>query len=311
MKRSIQFFVFALILAGMTACGGEEENNGGNGGGTIGGGADPSDGSIAVSLWDNGGIREEPGKDGKWITSVSFGETVTYLDEKKDVEESGKTRTYIKVKLSDGKEGWANEYLYAMNAELGVVVKPASIYKRPEMTTITDKSFEAGDVIAVMNSEGDFMEVVGYKKQKQGWIMGSDNISTDANDVSVAVLYSKAIAESNAKKREEKLQQIVDNSAFSGSMFFQMAQDELDNMKEALENLAFNELMITGDAVNVRSEPNTSGNNKVFQLNYGDVCTVMDKGNKETIGGKSDYWYHISFNGQEGWVFGSFTSRAE
>jgi len=52
-----------------------------------------------------------------------------------------------------------------------------------------------------------------------------------------------------------------------------------------------------------------STNTKVlFQLNKGDVCTLLEKGKLEKIGDKTDYWYKINYNKMTGWVFGAFTS---
>jgi len=66
-------------------------------------------------------------------------------------------------------------------------------------------------------------------------------------------------------------------------------------------------ITIVSNKVNIREMPST--NTKVlFQLNKGDVCTLLEKGKLEKIGDKTDYWYKINYNKMTGWVFGAFTS---
>ena len=60
--------------------------------------------SIAICLWPKVGLRDKPGrKDTKYLTTIYFGETVALLDEKKKAEDD---KEYLKVRLSDGSEGW-------------------------------------------------------------------------------------------------------------------------------------------------------------------------------------------------------------
>ena len=68
--------------------------------------------------------------------------------------------------------------------------------------------------------------------------------------------------------------------------------------------------MITGDNVNVRSAPNTDTGEKLFQVNSGDIVKILTKGDMDDIGGLN-YWYEIKTkDGQTGWLFGKFTSKA-
>lgn len=65
-------------------------------------------------------------------------------------------------------------------------------------------------------------------------------------------------------------------------------------------------LTISGNRIWVRSKPVVG--KVLFTLNDGDVCRVIRKGESQTIGLVTDYWYHIAFGNKEGWVFGSQTS---
>jgi hypothetical protein len=66
-------------------------------------------------------------------------------------------------------------------------------------------------------------------------------------------------------------------------------------------------LYIQGDNVNVRAEPNTKAN-VVMQLNKTENCKILERGSKETINNKADYWYKVKCKNNTGWVFGAFTS---
>lgn len=69
-----------------------------------------------------------------------------------------------------------------------------------------------------------------------------------------------------------------------------------------------NLISITGTNVNIREQPNTNAA-VLFQVNPIDQLTLLEKGNVETIGGKTDHWYRVKTQNQkEGWVFGTFTS---
>ncbi len=76
----------------------------------------------------------------------------------------------------------------------------------------------------------------------------------------------------------------------------------LDSLKYTIND----SLTIKGDNIWVRSKPMTG--TVVFTLNDGNVCNILEKGDKQSIGTVTDYWYLISFKNQKGWVFGSQTS---
>jgi hypothetical protein len=70
-----------------------------------------------------------------------------------------------------------------------------------------------------------------------------------------------------------------------------------------------NELtIITTNIINMHQRPSNSS--LVLQgLSNGQVCKIIKKGSKaETINGKTDYWYEVKGDGEDGWVFGAFTS---
>ncbi len=264
---------------------------------------------MAVCLWDKAGLRENPGsssKDNKYLATIVFGETVILTGESQEATDD---RTYLKVKLSDGQEGWVNEYLFALNATLAAATGPIEVYRRPDLLTGKGERFEAGKLISLVPGDNpDWVEVFGQEKKPQGWAQKGQNMSEDKTDVAVAVLYAKAMQEDNPTKREELLQSIAQNTAFSKSQLISMIDQALVEASSA-PKLADNQMSILGDNLNVRREPTTEGENVVFQLKKGDICRVLEKGQQEQIRDMNDYWYKISYDGQEGWVYGHHTSR--
>ena len=74
-----------------------------------------------------------------------------------------------------------------------------------------------------------------------------------------------------------------------------------------MEDTCLKHLYIQGDNVNVRAEPNTKAT-VIMQLNKTENCEILERGSKETINSKSDFWYKVSCKSKTGWVFGAFTS---
>jgi len=67
------------------------------------------------------------------------------------------------------------------------------------------------------------------------------------------------------------------------------------------------QLSINGTKVNIRANP-VLNSPLIMQLNTGDKCDIIEKGNQETINGNTNFWYKIKFQGKTGWVFGAFVT---
>lgn len=82
--------------------------------------------------------------------------------------------------------------------------------------------------------------------------------------------------------------------------------------KEGGENISTNKienetkLIVEVENAWIREYP-TDGE-VIAKLRTGTECVVLKKDKKETIKGKSDFWYKVNFNGKEGWIFGAQTS---
>ena len=265
---------------------------------------------LAVSLWNRAGLRTQPGrgKDAEWITSINFGELVTYTGEEQEV--ASEDRTYAKVELADGKSGWVNKYLLAVGAMRAVALQDIEVYQRPDLTTYDGDKFEEGEIFAVIEGDRkDWVEVLGKEREEKGWIrVNQAKYKTDEIDVTVAILLDRAQAISDPVEREEALKNIAENSTFSSSALMPLVEDALNDIP-TIPDLPANQLYIMTDVLNVRSEPDPEADNVTFQVKQGDICNILRRGKLTEIREMEDYWYEIEFNGQTGWVFGHFTSK--
>ncbi len=266
--------------------------------------------SLAVSLWNLAGLRDKPGrgKDAEYITSINFGELVTHLGETEEIEKE--KRTYAKVELVDGKVGWVNEYLLAVDAMRAVAIEDIEVYTRPDLTTYKGKKFKKGDIFAVLNGDrDDWVEVQGKEKNIAGWVLNNDSkFKTGEIDVTVAILMDRAMEMDDPKAKEEALKSIAENSTFSTSALMPLVEEALTSVP-TIPDLPANQLYVTATDLNVRSEPDNEADNVVFQLNQGDICNILTRGDLVKIREMEDYWYEIEKDGQSGWIYGFFTSK--
>lgn len=312
--QSLRILFLSVLVSLLFSCGTESES-GSTGEDTLAAqaelaAAEKAPDPVAVCLWDKVGLREKPGastKDNKYLATMVFGETVKLTGESAEMPEE--KRTYLEVELSDGEQGWVNGYLFAVHANLAAATAPIEVYRRPDLLTAKSERFEVGELVAIIPGDNpDWVEVLGKEKKREGWAQKGPYLTEDKVDVAVAVLYAKALEENNLTKREEQLQAIAQNPSFAKSQLISLIDEALVKVSSR-PALTDNQLMIQATNLNVRSNPSTEEENVVFKLNDGDVCTILEKGKREKIDEMNDYWYRISFNGQEGWLYGYHTSK--
>lgn len=180
----------------------------------------------AICIWDNAGIRDIPSKSGKWLASLALGEKVSLMGHV-EVDSADNNREFYKIKLSDNSEGWVQSYLIVPDGKVAITKEEAKIYKRADLLTGTNKSFEKMDMLVIISEKGEWMEVLGKKRVKSGWVK-SDNITSDPIDVSFAILAGKALAIKDHKKQSESLNELIGNPDFESSIFYYYLKAKLD-----------------------------------------------------------------------------------
>ncbi|MEQ8474276.1 MAG: SH3 domain-containing protein [Marinoscillum sp.] len=175
--------------------------------------------SPAVCIWDNISVRETPTAEGKWITSISVGESLTY----KGIEafdSLNKDRKYLKIQLNDGTEGWSIADFIVVDGEIGVFLEETFIYNRPDLLTKSDKKYERLDIIAVQNIQDDWQEIVGKRAEGKwidsGWIKRG-KLSFESIDIAVAKFFKEAVENEDETKQIEALNLILENPDLSES----------------------------------------------------------------------------------------------
>jgi hypothetical protein len=177
----------------------------------------------AVCIYDGISLKQDPTKSGKWLASISLGESVEIIGDSA-VDSSDKNRSYQNIKLSDGKSGWATSYGLALNARLAAIKQVAVIYKRPDLLTGTDVKLEIMSPVAVLQEKEGWSEFIGAARKKSGWLR-SDALTTDPADVAVAVLAQKKIVP--AKDRAEAIKAFIAATPYPESFFIKKLQEEI------------------------------------------------------------------------------------
>lgn len=187
----------------------------------------------AVCILDKLSVRETPGKKGKWVTSLSLGEQITFLGEK--MEDPASKKEYSKIKLIDGKEGWTRSSFIVVNGKVGAMLENTTVYKRPDLLTKTDKQYSPMDIIAVMTTQGDWMQVKGKRRigeyVEEAWIKSS-NISNSPVDVATAKYAAMALSKETMTDKIKALQELVNNSDLSESKFISLIGEKIKDLQE-------------------------------------------------------------------------------
>lgn len=322
MKKSTTLLSLISILMLMIACGGKEDSTTeGNINATTD--AEQSteanlresadDEAVAVCLWGTVGLRDKPGRSGaKYLTGIKFGETVKLTGEEEEIE--SEKRTYLEMELSDGKKGWAYEYLFALNAKPVVATADIDVFKRPDLSSLSTEKISSGSLFAIAESEEKegWAEVFTEEKKIAGWTQfNSDLFTEDPTDIALGKMIQEVKGMKSTNEKIKKLETLAGSSAFSGSSLMPMVTEMLENLDKGAK-LPNTQLMITAENLNVRSEPDNTADNVVFQLNDGDICEILQRGSEMAkIRDMEDYWYQIEKDGQKGWVFGFFTSKKQ
>ncbi|MBN1597062.1 MAG: hypothetical protein JW894_02105 [Bacteroidales bacterium] len=184
----------------------------------------------AVCIIQGVPIREEPRKDGKWISSMELGETVSYLGESVS-DTSEKVRTFYRVELSDGNKVWARSYGILIDAGPAAVIENSPIYKRPDLVTKTDQDFFISEFVAIVDTKDEWIKVVGAGKRKSGWIM-KNAVTTEPEDIAISTLAYNKVIDKYGNIKVEKLSEFLDDIPYKEARLAKYFQDKL---KEEVE----------------------------------------------------------------------------
>ncbi len=232
----------------------------------------------AVCIWEELSVKASPEDKGKYVTAIYLGEIVEYLGETKVDEASSKKREYMKVKLSDGTEGWVQSSLMQQNVERYVVKNNTKVYKRPDLLTVTEDEFSRMDFVVVLESQSDWYKIKGKPAGetwfKEGWVQPTQ-LSDLEEDLNVSIMTKRALSIKDKNKREEALNGIIANEAFTESVFIKDVKNMLIPAPERFatgNNQAIMEKFVLGMDLYTPSEANSSimvGERKLTMMTEG------------------------------------------
>jgi uncharacterized protein YgiM (DUF1202 family) len=189
-----------------------------------------------MSVWQGAPVRDTPGGEGGWQTSLNVGETFTFLGETEEAERGGETREYSKVRLKGGSEGWVRSAFIANEATPAVVVRKAILHERPTPMASTDKVFQPMDVVAIVKDQDGWLQVRGKRRAatwlESGWVR-PNAVSTQETDVAVAALRTKAMNQDTPSAQRKALKRVVDNPSLQETVFIDSLRAQLDTLARA------------------------------------------------------------------------------
>ncbi len=210
LKRNFFFVLFLGLMAStVVSCGSDNE-------------------IASVCMTDKAPVYSKPSKkEGTLLSAVSLGEKLTFLDEK---EEDEKGKKYLKVKLVDGNEGWILADYVVVKAMPGVIYEKMNIYSRPDLASITKKTLDEMDIIAIVTRKDDWIEIIAKrttgKGTEKGWIKDK-GYSEGTTDLAAAVFITRAMGITQPDERLTELKAVMDNDNLSGSSFHHILLSEI------------------------------------------------------------------------------------
>lgn len=210
---------------------------------------------IAIALW-NASIKNAAGKEGKWVASYKYGENLILLGEE---EKNGK-RTEVKVRTSEGKEGWTSDYLIAQESKFAVITENTVIYSKPTPIGVSKEKLKVGDFVAIYNEEmNGYHEFHGKEKKVKGWI--KRGYSFNETDIEVAILRQHILDEKDEERKALLIEEVKMNENYQSSSFYTIIIDE--NTPKEVE--------IIEDDIEVITNDNSEQLNEVLEKVVDDV----------------------------------------
>ncbi|NOQ23968.1 MAG: hypothetical protein GQ564_01280 [Bacteroidales bacterium] len=236
-------YLILILLAFVYACGGSSENNTKQESEEV-----TLENKQTVCIWNGVPVRETPSKDGKWVSSISLGETVTFLG-KVAIDSLDRNREYLYVELSDGKVAWANSYGLIVDGKIAVLKEDAPIYKRPDLLTITENTFDRMDVLAIEETKDEWIKVVGEKKKLLGWIK-YNTVTESKEDIAFSIMVSKELKEKDGSLILDKIEEFIEKTPYVNSIFISYLKEALAESK-IIEEIATEEIIEESDSVTI------------------------------------------------------------
>ena|GEM_PF-3171683 len=186
----------------------------------------------AISLKEIVVLRSAPAiQAGSAGAEIHQWEKVKLLGETgKSVGPDGKEREFWEVETKEGKRGWISAEYLAKDGTPAVFLQKEVIYGKPGMySTNTQAVFQPGDLVARMESIGDWVECVSANG-KRGWVKGLRSFSTESVDIKMGEMVNKALAIPNKSAKVKELKQLQYKAEYGQSQLSWMVTDALNEL---------------------------------------------------------------------------------
>lgn len=212
-----------------------------------------------VCVYEKHYIKDKPSKDGKSFTSISRGETIQDLGESVTDNSDKKPVVYYKIRLSDGKEGWAAASGIRVNATAAVFTVAASVYSRPDPLTITDVKKQPMNFVAITERNDDWAKVAwteGYTP-KEGWVK-SNALTTSKEEVATAILITRKLDTKDNIPLIDKMKSLIADAPYPGSIFIEELKKKVESQETEAANAAAASSTATNETNDASAIPATT-----------------------------------------------------
>ncbi|MDA3901066.1 MAG: SH3 domain-containing protein [Spirochaetes bacterium] len=251
----------------------------------------------------------------EWVATLNTAEEVQLL-EVFDQEIKGKTYSLSRVRLSDDSEGYIRSD-YLADYAVVIVSDKTPAFKRNNTTSGVAARLPVGTVAMVEEEKGGWLKITAGELPDGTKVYGKwieKGFSNDKALVTEAVIIKNAIGvlAGSVKGDASIARDSLNKIASSGSELSSVAELALDGTSavekddyEYADDLSIGTVS-AGGGLKVRSDPSVDGEELVL-IPSGSRVGVVDKvGEEVEIGGKTNYWYKVNYQGTVGFAFGAF-----
>jgi hypothetical protein len=143
-----------------------------------------------ISLYDGLQLTLQPGPGSPARSTAAFGEALTLLSASSTTQNG---RTYVQARTRQGAIGWADLAGLAREGQPAAVT--ASFRAVPQPVQRQDRGavqFLPGELVVLLDAQGEWVQVAGRNAEKQGWVLGIDYFSIDPLDLKLAAAMHQA-----------------------------------------------------------------------------------------------------------------------
>jgi hypothetical protein len=249
---------------------------------------------------------------------IPIGEKLALLGQTEKVTQSGKERTFLRVRRESGSEGWVRSDFVVSNAILAVITGDDPVlYTAAGNTAATTETIPRMTIVAIHSDTGgmSFIRITCYdakaKMLLRSVYLRNEGVSSLPADVQSAILLQLAAASKNAKQRQAFISSAVKD--YPDSIFQPELREALSPRAGAPSSAliaASGTMMVVGDAAKVFDAPDSVEGKLLATLPKGQTVEVVERtAESATLGGRTAPWYRIVE--PSGWVFGAALGTGE